>query len=60
MSGLATTKSRYGVVPASAPTIWRWVRNDQFPKPFRLNGMTVWDAEAVDDFIRARIEEGAA
>lgn len=60
MRNLESSDGRPGVVPACARTIWRWVQNDQFPKPFRLNGMAVWDADEVDEFLRACAAEGAA
>lgn len=62
---IATTKGRTGLLPVSPSTIWRWVREDKFPKPFKLgDSVTVWDAAAVERFIAkqsqaAAIEEGA-
>ena len=55
---LATTKSRPGLLPVSPATVWRWVREGKFPKPFKLGDrVTVWDAEAVEAFIAKRAEE---
>ena len=49
---LATVKGRPGLLPVSAPTVWRWVREGKFPAPFKLAaGTTVWDADAVEAFI---------
>jgi prophage regulatory protein len=31
----------------SRSTIWRWVRDDQFPKPIKLGGSTRWPEVAV-------------
>ena len=44
-----------GIVPISPATLWRWVRDGKFPKPFKLGPMvTVWDAAEVDAFIEAQ------
>ncbi|VTU36849.1 putative transcriptional regulator [Variovorax sp. PBL-H6] len=52
---LATTKSKAGLLPVSPATVWRWVREGKFPKPFKLGeSVTVWDAEAVESFIARR------
>ncbi|WP_373424235.1 helix-turn-helix transcriptional regulator [Variovorax boronicumulans] len=54
---LATTKGRSGLLPVSPATIWRWVRQGKFPKPFKLgDSVTVWDASAVEAFIESRAE----
>jgi len=29
-------------------TIWRWVRNDKFPRPQKLNGCARWSWKDVD------------
>lgn len=31
--------SRYSV---SVPTVWRWAKDGQLPKPIKLNGSTRW------------------
>ena len=49
---LASTKSRAGRLPVSPTTVWRWVREGRFPKPFKLGAsVTVWDADEVEAFI---------
>ena len=54
---LASTHNRPGKLPVSPATVWRWVREGQFPKPFKLgNRVTVWNLAEVDAFI----EQGAA
>ncbi len=54
---LASTHNRRGKLPVSPATVWRWVREGQFPKPFKLgNRVTVWNLAEVDAFI----EQGAA
>ena len=52
---IATTKNRKGILPVSPATIWRWVREGKFPKPFKLgDSVTVWDAAEVEAFIAQR------
>ena len=54
---LATTKGKDGLLPVSPATVWRWVREGKFPKPFKLgDSVTVWDAAAVEDFIANKAE----
>ena len=49
---LAGNKSSQGLLPVSSATIWRWVRDGRFPKPFKLGvATTVWDADEVEAFI---------
>lgn len=55
MRELATRKGRPGLLPVSPATIWRWVREQKFPAPFKLGaGVTCWDAAAVEKFIASR------
>lgn len=58
LSELASTPAsknrpaRHGKLPVSPTTVWRWVREGRFPKPFKLgDSVTVWDAAEVDAFI---------
>ncbi|WP_369812226.1 helix-turn-helix transcriptional regulator [Janthinobacterium sp. SUN211] len=52
---LATTKGRPGKLPVSPATVWRWVREGKFPKPFKLGeSVTVWDLDQVEAFITKR------
>jgi predicted DNA-binding transcriptional regulator AlpA len=55
VADLATTKGKAGLLPVSPATVWRWVREGKFPKPFKLGeSVTVWDAAAVEEFISKR------
>lgn len=41
-----------GLLPVSPATVWRWVRESKFPKPFKLGeSVTVWNLEEVEAFI---------
>ncbi len=52
---LATTKSKNGKFPVSPATIWRWVKEGDFPKPFKLGkNKTVWDAGEVNAWIEEK------
>jgi len=52
MSDLASNKNKVGMLPVTAATIWRWVHEGRFPKPFKLsNGVTVWDCHEVDAYL---------
>lgn len=55
ISELASTPGKPGKLPVSPATIWRWVRQEKFPKPFKLgDAVTVWDAAEIDTFIAQR------
>lgn len=55
IADLATTKNKPGKLPVSPATIWRWVREGKFPKPFKLGeSVTCWDAAEVEAFITQR------
>jgi len=54
LSQLATTRKNKGMLPASPATVWRWVAADKFPKPFKLNGMTLWDVQVVEAYMRKK------
>jgi prophage regulatory protein len=54
LAQLASIKGRPGLLPVSQATIWRWVREGKFPKPFKLVGTTCWDSGQVEAFITAQ------
>jgi len=57
---LASTKNQPGLLPVSQATIWRWVRDGKFPKPYKLGeGCTVWDKSAVDAWLTAQRDSSA-
>jgi prophage regulatory protein len=52
VADIATTKGKAGMLPVSPATIWRWVRDGKFPKPFKIGAsVTVWYAADVEAFI---------
>ena len=55
---LASHPGRPGLLPVSAPTIWRWVKQGRFPAPVRLGPqVTAWPLEAVEEFLQQRTSE---
>ena len=57
---LASTKAKQGIVPVSPATVWRWVAEGKFPRPFKLGAnVTVWDLHTVENWI-AQQSVGAA
>jgi predicted DNA-binding transcriptional regulator AlpA len=57
MAMLATTKKNQGLLPVSPATIWRFVKDGTFPRPFKLGeNCTVWDASEVDAWLVSRKE----
>jgi predicted DNA-binding transcriptional regulator AlpA len=41
---LPVVKSLFGI---SAPTVWRWSKSGQLPKPIRISGITGWQVGAL-------------
>ena len=61
ISDLASTKGKPGKLPVSPATVWRWVRDGKFPKPFKLGqSVTVWNAAEVEAFIAAQVAASRA
>ena len=58
---LATTKHKPGKLPVSPATLWRWVADGKFPKPFKLGpNTTVWDTDQVEQWLAQQAAGGAA
>ena len=57
---LASRPGKPGKLPVSPATIWRWVRDGRFPKPFKLGAATtVWNLDEIEAFL-AKQSAGAA
>ncbi len=57
---LASTKNSQGKLPVAPVTIWRWVKQGHFPKPYKLGPRTtVWSATEIDTWIEAQVTKGA-
>lgn len=58
---LASRNGIAGMLPVSTATLWRWVKDGKFPKPFKLgHRVTVWDAAEVDAFLAAQRRDAQA
>ena len=58
ISELASTPAKPGKLRVSPATVWRWVHERTFPKPFKLGeSLTVWNLADVEAFV-ARCAEG--
>lgn len=52
ISEIASSKDKSGKLPVSQATIWRWVKEGRFPKPFKLGErITVWNLEDIEIFL---------
>jgi predicted DNA-binding transcriptional regulator AlpA len=52
IADIATTPNKPGMLPVSPATIWRWVRDGKFPKPFNIGARTtVWDYHEIQTYI---------
>jgi len=61
ITDLASTKNKPGLLPVSAPTLWRWVAAGKFPRPFKLGAnTTVWDLDLVEKWLAQQAAGGAA
>jgi len=41
----------------SKSTIWLWIRNNKFPKPNKINGVSVWKRDTIDQWINENINK---
>jgi prophage regulatory protein len=56
IADIASTPSKPGILPVSPATIWRWVRDGKFPKPFKIGCITAWYAADIDAFVQGCAE----
>ncbi|MBS7348721.1 MAG: AlpA family phage regulatory protein [Comamonas sp.] len=43
LADFASGKGKPGIVPASASSIWRWIKSGQFPAPIKISDkITAW------------------
>lgn len=48
---LLTSKELTESLKKSKATIYRWVRQDKFPKPIKINNSTLWRASEVNAWL---------
>jgi|TARA_R110002012_G_scaffold321413_1_gene549098 predicted DNA-binding transcriptional regulator AlpA len=41
----------------SKSTIWLWIRNNEFPKPNKVNGVSFWKADTIEKWIDEHTEQ---
>lgn len=52
---LSSRPGHEGMLPVSAPTLWRWAREGTFPAPIKLGPQTTaWRVEDVEAWLKAR------
>lgn len=51
ITDIASTPIKRGMLPVSQATIWRWVRDGKFPKPFKIGSITAWHLDEIDKFV---------
>lgn len=61
INALASSPQRSGLLPVTAPTIWRWARDGKFPAPVKLSaGTTAWLLDDVEAWLQQRAATGAS
>ena len=43
---------RNGLLPITSKTLWIWVKEGKFPKPIKINGLTVWKSAEVEEWLK--------
>ena len=52
LRNLARGAKGEGLLPVSGATIWRWVKDGNFPKPIRMgNRCTAWKKSDIDEWM---------
>jgi predicted DNA-binding transcriptional regulator AlpA len=52
-SELTSTPDKKGLLPISSTTLWRWVKNGDFPPSVKLGpSVTAWSADAIETWLR--------
>lgn len=52
LADFASAKGKPGIVPASGSTIWRWIKNDQFPAPIKISSnITAWRVGSIRQWL---------
>ncbi|WP_319585203.1 AlpA family phage regulatory protein [uncultured Pseudodesulfovibrio sp.] len=60
-AGFLRAKQLLQFIPVSKATLWRWVKDGQFPAPTKLaERTTAWDVASVREWMEERTKEGKA
>lgn len=55
MKDLANRSDNRGLIGVSAQTIWKWVKNNQFPQPIKLGtNITVWRLSDINTWMKGK------
>ena len=44
-------KAKNGLLPFSSTTIYKWIKQGKFPEPIQINGISVWKADDLQEWI---------
>lgn len=45
-------EARRGILPFSESTLYTWIREGKFPQPLKVNGVSVWTDEMINDWLQ--------
>lgn len=52
-SDLTSTPFKKGLLPISSTTLWRWVKNGDFPPSVKLGpSVTAWSSDAIQTWLK--------
>ena len=60
MGGLMRQRDMMEFMQISRSTLWRIMRQEDFPKPVVLMGLKRWRREEIETWLRSRQDEAAA
>lgn len=51
---LTSAPNRKGLLPISQTTLWRWVKDGNFPKPVKLGpSVTAWSSRSIQTWLES-------
>jgi len=56
--GLLRIEGVLGLIPVSKSTLYRMIRDRQFPNPVKVRGCSCWPLATVLPFVKGTIQEG--
>lgn len=54
MKDLANYPDKKGLIGVSPQTIWRWIKENRFPRQVRLGSISLWRMSEVQAWMRAQ------
>jgi predicted DNA-binding transcriptional regulator AlpA len=49
-------KDLYNVTSAKPSTIYTWIRQGKFPKPKKMNRISVWSKDIIDNWMEEKLQ----